>query len=224
MSNVHKSPSDTFGGHKIPFAVKVAYTGFLCVVVPYNLWAYGPLNFLWFCDVALAVSFVAIWTESALLVSMPAVGIVLPQMLWIIDFALGLFVGVTPIGFATYMFDSKLPLLGRGISLFHGWLPLFLLWLVWRLGYDRRALLAQSALAAGVLLLCFLLVSSPDGPAGNVNKVFGPDDANPQTWMPPVAWLGVLMLAYPICFCVPSHFLFRALFRTATFDPANASG
>jgi len=32
-----------------------------------------------------------------------------------------------------YMFDSHLPLFTRGLSLFHGWLPLLLVWLLFRL-------------------------------------------------------------------------------------------
>jgi len=39
----------------------------------------------YFCDVALLVTCIAIWMESPLLVSMQAVAITLPQMLWVID-------------------------------------------------------------------------------------------------------------------------------------------
>ena len=55
-----------------------------------------------------------------------------------------------------------------------------LLWLVWRLGYDRRAWLAQAALALAVLPLCFFFTD----PDRNINWVFGPGE-KPQDWMPP---------------------------------------
>ena len=37
----------------IPLAVKVLYTAFLAVLVPIYWKDYGPVNFLYFCDVAL---------------------------------------------------------------------------------------------------------------------------------------------------------------------------
>ena len=55
----------------------------------------------------------------------------------------------------TYMFDPAIPLFVRGLSPFHGWLPFLLLWLVARLGYDRRAFGAQTVLGIAVLLVCY---------------------------------------------------------------------
>jgi hypothetical protein len=43
-------------------------------------------------------------------------------------------------GMTAYMFDGAKPLFLRGLSLFHGWLPFFLVYLVARLGYDGRGL------------------------------------------------------------------------------------
>lgn len=42
------------------------------------------------------------------------------------------------------MFEASPPRYLRALSLFHVPLPIGLLWLVTRLGYDRRAWLAQS--------------------------------------------------------------------------------
>jgi len=39
------------------------------------------------------------------------------------------------------MFDARFPPVLRLLSLFHGWLPILLVYLVWKLGYDRRAVL-----------------------------------------------------------------------------------
>ncbi len=56
-----------------------------------------------------------------------------------------------------YMFKHENSLFLRGLSLFHGWLPFLLVYLVWKLGYDRRALAgldrAGVGAAADLLLL-----------------------------------------------------------------------
>ena len=71
---------------RIPLPVKIGYTAFVAVLVPYYWVTYTPWNFLYFCDVALLLTLVAIWTENALLISMSSVGILLPQALWVLDF------------------------------------------------------------------------------------------------------------------------------------------
>src|SRR5262249_55082352 len=78
---------------RLPLWLKVAYTAFMAVLIPVYWHYYGPTNFLYFCDVALIITLVGIWSESALLVSMCAVGILVPQTLWVIDF-LGNLVGL----------------------------------------------------------------------------------------------------------------------------------
>ena len=139
--------------HSIPLAVKLIYTLFVAVLV-YNYWrAYSPWTFLFFCDVALLLTLPALWLESPLLISLPAVGLVLPQMLWVFDFA----TGARITGMTSYMFDPKLPLLVRGLSTFHGWLPFLLVWGVWRLGYDSRALAGWTAISTLVLLTSYFL-------------------------------------------------------------------
>src|SRR5580765_6414842 len=108
---------------RIPIWLKVAYSAFVTVVVPCYWVTYSPWNFLYFCDVALLVTAVALWTESSLLISMQAVAITAPQMLWVVDLLCRLFIGVQVTGVTSYMFESKIPLLLRSLSLFHGWLP-----------------------------------------------------------------------------------------------------
>lgn len=66
---------------RIPLILKCAYTSFMAVLVPVYLYYYGPTNFLYVCDFALILTLIGIWTESALLVSMPMVGIGALQML-----------------------------------------------------------------------------------------------------------------------------------------------
>lgn len=199
----------------IPLWLKLLYSGFMAVLIPYYWQAYGPANFLWFCDVALIVTLIGMWRESPLLISTQAVAIVAPQILWIISFATEFVSGYPFLGLASYMFDDSIPLFVRGLSLFHGWMPLLLLWLVYRVGFDRRAWLLQTLIAAGVLTTAFLVLDGPTTLAGNVNKVFGLDDKTPQTWMPAVMWVGVLCVGYPLAIYLPSHLVFRRVMPMA---------
>src|ERR1035441_728473 len=128
---------------KIPLAAKLAVTVFLAVFVPVYWHTYGPTNFLWFCDAALLLTVAGMWLESSLLISMCSVGILLRQCVWLADFGSNL-LGILLLGLTGYMFQSQLPLFTRGLSLFHGWLPMLLVWLLVRVGYDRWALSARS--------------------------------------------------------------------------------
>ena len=112
---------------RIPLSLKIAYSAFVAVLVPYYWVTYTPWNFMYFCDVALLVTLAGIWTESALLVSTQAVGILLPQTLWVCDFISRAILGVHITGMTGYMFDPKLPLFVRALSSFHGWLPFVLI-------------------------------------------------------------------------------------------------
>ena len=70
---------------RIPMTVKIAYSAFMAVLIPWYYHTYGLANFLWFCDVALIVTLVGLWLDSRLLVSSQAVAIVLLQFLWVAD-------------------------------------------------------------------------------------------------------------------------------------------
>jgi hypothetical protein len=152
---VGTSEPDTVKRQGIPLVAKVAGTVFLAVLIPIYVHTYGVTNFLWFCDAALILTVAGMCLESPLLISMCAVGILLPQCLWLLDFS-GNLLGFHVLGLTGYMFDPHLPLFTRGLSLFHGWLPLLLIWLLHRLRYDRRALFAWTVLAAGLALVGYL--------------------------------------------------------------------
>jgi hypothetical protein len=189
----------------VPLWLKVAHTLFLCVLIPVYWIHYGPANFLWFSDIALFGALGALWLENRLLASMQAVSVAALELFWVVDFLLGLTTGIH-LGISNYMFNPEIPLFIRGLSLFHLWLPFLLLWLVWRLGYDRRAWLAQSAVALVVLPVCYFFTD----PARNINWVFGLGE-KPQDWLPPGVYLGMLMGAFVGGVYLPTHLLLRRL-------------
>jgi hypothetical protein len=196
---------------RIPFALKLAFTSFMAVLVPVYWAKYGPTNFLYFCDLALFFTLAALWLENQLLASMAAVGIVLPQIiLWCGDFAAHL-IGVKFIGMTDYMFDTNRSLFLRGLSCFHGWLPFLLWFVVARLGYDRRALFAWTGVAWSAILISYFFMPAPGTKLANplapvnIDYVYGFSDSAAQSWMPGVDWLVFLMLALPIVIYLPTH-------------------
>ncbi|MBI3045397.1 MAG: membrane-associated protein [Betaproteobacteria bacterium] len=165
-------------------------------------------NFLWFSDIALIVTVPALWLESGLLAGMMVVAVLVPELFWIASFFWRLLAGKRLGGLTDYMFDPAKPRYLRAISLFHVFLPPLLLWMVSRLGYDSRAWMAQSALAWVVLPLTYWLA---DPKVENVNWAFG-WGSRPQTRMPPLAHLGLVMIAFPLVIYLPTHLLLRVLF------------
>jgi hypothetical protein len=129
--------------------------------------------------------------------------------------------GIHFLGLTGYMFDPALPLFTRELSLFHGWLPLLLVWLLARLGYDTRALFAWSALAAALVLICYLFTppagAHPDNPnlPINLNYIYGFNDRQPQAWINQnlyvVLWFAALWLAA----FLPTHLALRRIFAAA---------
>lgn len=204
-------------GGRIPLALKLGYSAFMAVLIPVYWASYGPTNFLYFCDVALLLTLVGIWRESRLLVSMSAVGILLPQALWCVDFVMQI-TGHKFTGMTAYMFDSQRSLFLRGLSLFHGWLPFLLVYLVAKLGYDRRAGRAWTLLGWALCLIAFFALppagaalTDPKTPT-NVNYVFGLDDVRPQSWMPAGAYLALWMAGLAAVVYWPTHVVLRRCF------------
>jgi hypothetical protein len=210
--------------------VKLAYSAFVVVLVPSYWVTYSPWNFLYFCDLALLITAVALWIESPLLISMQAVAITAPQMSWVVDLLCRLVVGVHVTGVTSYMLDASIPLFLRRLSLFHGWLPFVLLWLLSRLGYDARAFGRQSVVAIVVLLVSYLFAPAPPPSAShphwavNINYVYGLDDKHPQTLMAPRLWLLFLMAFNVIALYVPTHLVLRRVFEAPPSAPAAPRG
>lgn len=199
----------------IPLPIKVAYSLFCAILVPVYLTHYGPTNFLYFCDEALLLTLAGVWLESALLVSMAAVGILVPQIVWVADFS-ATALGHPLIGMTSYMFDAQKPAYLRALSSFHGWLPLLLIYLVSRLGYDRRALPLWSVVALISIAVSYLWMPPPRPDAGltpvNIDYVWGMSDIQRQTMMPATAWLAVLCSGLFALIYLPTHAVLSRIF------------
>lgn len=191
---------------EIPLSVKVLYTIFVCVLTPIYWRYYGLANFLWFSDLALLITMVALWLDSPLLASMQAVSVLLLELIWIIDFMARLITGIQLVGLSAYMFESDKPLFLRALSLFHLVLPFLLLWLVYRLGYERSAWLVQTVFAWIVLLVCFFFTK----PSENINWTFGPGK-EPQQRTAPGLYLALLLAFLPVGVYLPTHLLLRTI-------------
>ena len=195
---------------EIALGIKLAWTLFLVVLIPVYWAHYGPANFLWFSDIALVGGAAALWLESPLLASMMMLAVLLPECAWNLDFFGRLLTGRRMFGMSAYMFEREHPRFVRALSLFHVPLPIGLVWLVHRLGYDRRAWLAQSLLALVVLPVSYRLTD----PADNVNWVHGL--GSPQRRLPPWLYLALLIVAFSLVLYLPPHMAFVYLPLSAT--------
>lgn len=196
--------------YKIPIIIKVLATCFLFVVIPVYWVNLGPENFLWGSDLALFITTLALWLESRFLTSMMAVGVLLTEVLWNIDFFARLLFGNHLFGLnaTSYIFNVQVPAVVRGISLlFHIYLPIILIWMLFRLGYHHKAWLAQTAFAWVILPLTYLLTD----PVDNINWVFGLG-GEVQQWIPGPVFVVILMILFPIVIYLPSHLFLNKLF------------
>jgi hypothetical protein len=154
----------------IPLWFKLAYTAFVLYVMAVWWKNYGWKNFLWFSDIAFIGAVPAMWLESASLSSVLTVAVLVPELLWNVDYALRLLLRRRITGLTDYMFEPERPLLLRGLSLFHVPLPLVLLWLIAAYGYDASVGLPGAvALAAGVLPWSRIVSTSEK----NINWTYG---------------------------------------------------
>lgn len=192
--------------YAIPEWFKIAYTlAVLAFIVLY--WRrYGPANFLWFSDIAFIGAAPAMWLESPLAAGLLACMVLLPEVLWNVDYVLRLLLRRRITGLTEYMFDPSIPLWLRGVSLFHVPLPLVLLWLVAAYGYPAMSLVVSVGVGGLVLILSFLCAT----PEKNINWVYGP--ARVQERLPRPVYLGLQYVALVALVFVPTHWLLGWLF------------
>ena len=170
--------------------------------------AWGPANFLRLCDVAVILTCIGLWTNNRLLISSQAVSALLVDLTWTLDAAWAIVAKHHLIGGTEYMFDSSFALGIRLLSLFHIVLPLLLLWILWRMGYDRRAWALQTAIALAVFIVCRFT-----DPAANINYAFR-DPFFHRAWGPAPAHVAVSVAFLAVVDYLPTHLALSRVFRS----------
>ena len=204
----------------VPRALRTVYTVLVCVLVPVYVWRYGFGTFLWFSNIALLTTLAAIWLRNRLLLSMMALAVFLPEIGWNLAFWARLLFGVDLFGLLDYMFAEQVELWARVLSLYHVPLPVVLLWLVWRCGYDPRALTWQTLVAWIVLTVSFAV----SRPQHNINLVYGLlDEMRRPVIQPPLPFL-LLITGVPLVVYWPTHVLFKRCFTRASLPPTGSEG
>src|SRR5262249_30100773 len=140
---------------RVPLWLKLLWTVWVALWIPYYWNYYGAQNFLWFCDLANFFILAGLWLESPLIFSWQATALLLFQTLYAIDLLGAFFTRKHVIGGTEYMFDPGVPLFVRLLSLFHVVTPPLLLWAIWRLGYDARGWKLQTLTAWIVVPVCY---------------------------------------------------------------------
>lgn len=196
----------TVAATAVPLPARIGFTLWMVAWVPVVLATQGPQNFWWLCNLAQFVLLIAVWTSDRLLVSSQAGTVVLVGLVWTLDFVAGLALGKSPAGVTSYMFSDELPLALRATSTYHIWLPLFVLWLCRRQGFDDR----------GVWLQCIIGTLAIIGgwqfgdPVRNLNYTMAPFGIA-QTWIPQSAWIPVLCVGTALLVYLPGHWIVRAI-------------
>ena len=169
---------------------------------------WGWANLLHLCDVAVILSFIGIWWVNPLLLSSQAVSSLAPGLFWSLDVGWRLATGRFLIGGTDYMWDARYPLWVRLLSSFHVGLPLVLLWTLRRVGYDRRALALQAAIA-GVLLIVSRFLSAEL----NMNYAHS-DPVFHRAWGSAATHFAVIFFSLVALIYWPTHLLLSLLFRS----------
>ncbi len=184
---------------RIPLWIKLLWTFWVIVWAPVYWREYGLQNFLFFCDLGNVLIAAALWLESPLIFSWQATGLLLFQTLFTIDLVGALASARHWIGGTEYMFDPNIALPIRLLGTFHVVTPPFLLWAIWRLGYDRRAWKYQTLTAWIVVPINYFW-----RPEFDVNWARGPF-FHQQHAVPGLAYLMAYLIIVPAAIYYPTH-------------------
>jgi hypothetical protein len=188
---------------RIPLWLKIAWTMWVVAWVPLYYKQYGAQNFLYFCDLGNFFIAVALWTESRLIFSWQATGLLLFQILYTMDLLGAVSTGKHVIGGTEYMFDPAIPLLLRLLSLFHVVVPPLLLWAICRLGYDPRGWKLQTLATFIVVPVNYFW-----RPAYNVNFARGLFHGD-QHVVPGFMYVTAYLLLVPLLVYFPTHLVLQ---------------
>ena len=126
----------------------------------------------------------------------------MPALLWGMDAGARLVTGRHLFGGTEYMWDGRVPLAVRLLSLFHLVLPVVLVVALRRTGYDRRGLSLQVGLTAGLLLAARLV-----GRDKNLNFAFA-DPLWHRALGPAPLHLAAILAGTTLVAYLPAHLFF----------------
>jgi hypothetical protein len=161
---------------------------------------------LYFCDVGNFLIAIGLWTESRLILSWQAVGLLVFQTLYAIDLIAAALFGHHIIGGTEYMFDPKVSLFVRLLGLYHLVVPPLLLWTVRRLGYDTQGLKWQTLTAWILVPINFFWRHQY-----NVNwaRGLGHEQHTVAGWL----YLAAYLILVPLVVYWPTHAILRRVHR-----------
>lgn len=191
----------------IPRAWRWAALGWLVVWIPAYASTWGWRNFLAYCDVAVFLTCAGLLWGSALLLSSQALAAIPAGLLWAVDVAARLSTGRHLFGGTEYMWDGRVPLFVRLLSLFHVVLPVVLVLALRRTGYDRRGLGLQLAVTAPLLVAARLLAVGK-----NLNYAFT-DPLLHRQWGPVWLHLLAMLVGTALVVYLPTHLVLRRTLR-----------
>jgi hypothetical protein len=174
--------------------------------LPLNVRVWGWENMMHVCDVGVILACIGLWMGNPILISSQAVGSLSAGFLWCLDVSWRLFTGHHLVGGTEYMWDATYPLGVRLQSGFHFALPLVLLWAMRELGYDRRALGLQAAIAGVILILSRFLP-----PALNLNYAYQ-DPLFHRAWGPAPVHLAIILAGMVGLLYWPTHLLLSRMY------------
>lgn len=189
----------TMSPMRVPLWLKIGWTLWVILWVPIYWRQYGPQTFLYFCDLGNFLIAVALWTESSLIFSWQATGLLVFQTLYTIDLLGALCCGRHWIGGTEFMFDVHVPLLVRLLSLFHVVTPALLLWAVWRLGYDPRGWKLQTILTWIIVPINYFW--KPEADVNFARGLF----LRQQHLVPGPLYVAAYLIAVPLLIYLPTH-------------------
>jgi hypothetical protein len=188
---------------RIPLWLKVAWSVWVLVWMPFYWHQYGVQNFLYFCDLGNFFIAAALWLESPLIFSGLACGLLLFQSLYTFDLIGAVLTGVHVIGGTEFMFDPHVRLFARLLSLFHVAMPPLLLWAIWRLGYDKRGWIYQTLTTWIVVPINYFW-----RPQYDVNWARGPFFRE-QHFVPGMVYLAGYLVVVPLLVYWPTHLILQ---------------
>ena len=177
----------------------IAYCSML---IPTYWYYYGPCNFLWLSDIGLLLTTLGLIINSRLYVSIAAVMTLLIELIWNIDFLTTLFFNNNLLQLANYMLDRHYPLLLRLLSLFHVFMPVIWISYLVSYGYDTRALPYSIFFYWLIIIMTYITTE----PKQNINWAFM------SLTIPPILWIILLCIVFPLFIILPTHILFKKFF------------